>query len=207
MSRVLSFVHATNVRHLRRTVNGYQASCALEFELDLVRVYMDMESATFPVLEAGAASAGNSTADQGAHKLRQQEGLQAFLSTLFSAAVRAKRHACRQDRERVIRDAGFDPNLSSKWVVVSDGGKLVSSAADNGHSHSLLHQRLCRGTWSWELSLERESSGDETTCVGVAVNPVTNSCYEDSHQVSNLSVCRVNLPTFTVHTSRALRMN
>ncbi len=147
---------------------------------------MDMESANFPVLEEGAASRGDSTGNEVVHELGKQEGLQAFLSTLFSAAVRAKRQACRQDRERVVRDAGFDQNLSSKWVVVSDGGKLVSSAADNGHSHSLLHQRLCRGTWSWELSLERENSGDETTCVGVAVNPVTNSCYEDSHQVSTI---------------------
>lgn len=178
--------HERHSAKLRLVFYGCQASCALEFELDLVRVYMDMENASFLALEEGAASGGNSTGDKTAHKLGKQEGLQAFLSTLFAAAVRAKRQACRQDRERVIRDAGFDPNLSSKWVVVSDGGKLVSSAADNGHSHSLLHQRLCRGTWSWELSLERENSGDETTCVGVAVNPVTNSCYEDSHQVSTI---------------------
>lgn len=130
---------------------------------------------TGDVVEGGVAHGG----------LGRKEGLQAFVSTLLAAACRAKRQACRQDRERVIRDAGFDPALSSKWVVVSDGGQLVSSAADNGHSHSLLHQCLRRGTWSWELALERESSGDETTCVGVAVNPVTNSCYEDSHQVRN----------------------
>lgn len=114
--------------------------------------------------------------------LGQEKGLQALVSTLLSAACRAKRQACRQDRERVIRDAGFDQIMSSKWVVVSEGGQLVSSA-DSGHSHSLLHQCLRRGIWTWELALERESSGDETTCVGVAVNPVTNSCYEDSHQV------------------------
>ncbi|CAM9421469.1 unnamed protein product, partial [Sphacelaria rigidula] len=87
-----------------------------------------------------------------------------------------------QDRERVVRDAGFDPAMSSKWVFISEGGQLVSSA-DSGHSHSLVHQCLRRGTWSWTLGLERESSGDETTCVGVAVHPVINSCYEDSHQM------------------------
>lgn len=114
--------------------------------------------------------------------LGRDKGLQALVSTLLSAACRAKRQACRRDRERVIRDAGFDQMMSSKWVVVSEGGQLVSSA-DSGHSHSLLHQCLRRGIWTWELALERESSGDETTCIGVAVNPVTNSCYEDSHQV------------------------
>lgn len=164
-----------------------QASCALEFELDLVRVYMDMESAKTPRFQEGTAGEGDSTGDganeQVAQRLGQEDALQAFVSTLVSAACRAKRQACRQDRERVIRDAGFDATLSSKWVVVSEGGQLVSSAADNGHSHSLVQQCLRRGTWSWELALERESSGDETTCVGVAVNPVTNSCYEDSHQV------------------------
>lgn len=151
---------------------------------------MDMESKdiTAPSFEKGTTGEGDSTGDVArdhvAHGgLGREGGLQAFISTLLAAACRAKRQACRQDRERVIRDAGFDPALSSKWVVVSDGGQLVSSAADNGHSHSLLHQCLRRGTWSWELALERESSGDETTCVGVAVNPVTNSCYEDSHQV------------------------
>lgn len=152
---------------------------------------MDMESKsiTAPSLEGPTGegvSTGDAAREQEAHGgLGRKEGLQAFVSTLLAAACRAKRQACRQDRERVIRDAGFDPALSSKWVVVSDGGQLVSSAADNGHSHSLLHQCLRRGTWSWELALERESSGDETTCVGVAVNPVTNSCYEDSHQVGN----------------------
>lgn len=167
-----------------------QASCALEFELDLVRVYMDMESAKIPSLQEETAGEGDSTGgaarEHVAQRLGRKEALQAFVSTLLSAACRAKRQACRQDRERVIRDAGFDSTLSSKWVVVSEGGQLVSSAADNGHSHSLVHQCLRRGTWSWELALERESSGDETTCVGVAVNPVTNSCYEDSHQVINL---------------------
>lgn len=154
---------------------------------------MDMESRGIaaPSLEKEIAGEGVSTGDVGnkhvAHGgFGMKEGLQAFVSTLLAAACRAKRQACRQDRERIIRHAGFDPALSSKWVVVSDGGQLVSSAADNGHSHSLLHQCLRRGTWSWELALERESSGDETTCVGVAVNPVTNSCYEDSHQVGNL---------------------
>lgn len=165
-----------------------QASCALEFELDLVRVYMDMENAKTLSLEEGTAGKGDSTGDAANEQVSQsqEEALQAFVSTLLSAACRAKRQACRQDRERVIRDAGFDGTLSSKWVVVSEGGQLVSSAADNGHNHSLLHQCLRRGIWSWELALERESSGDETTCVGVAVNPVTNSCYEDSHQVCNL---------------------
>lgn len=178
---------------LRSPTNLLQASCALEFELDLVRVYMDMES-------KGIAAPGSedTTTDEGVSigvveaegvargGLGRKAGLQAFVSTLLAAACRAKRQACRQDRERVIRDAGFDPALSSKWVVVSDGGQLVSSAADNGHSHSLLRQCLRRGSWSWELALERESSGDETTCVGVAVNPVTNSCYEDSHQVGSV---------------------
>lgn len=117
-----------------------------------------------------------------AHCLGEGKALQGLLSTLVAAASRAKRQACRQDRERVIRDAGFDPAMSSKWVVISEGGQLVSSA-DSGHSHSLVHQCLRRGTWSWVMALERESSGDETTCVGVAVHPVTNSCYEDSHQV------------------------
>lgn len=171
---------------------SFQASCALEFELDLVRVYMDMESRNIaaPSLEDEPTSQGFTAGERVAEGVvlggvGRKEGLQAFVSTLLSAACRAKRQACRQDRERVIRDAGFDPALSSKWVVVSDEGQLVSSAADNGHSHSLLHQCLRRGTWSWELALERESRGDETTCVGVAVNPVTNSCYEDSHQVCN----------------------
>lgn len=167
-----------------------QASCALEFELDLVRVYMDMESSKSPTLQEGTAGIGGSMGDaareQVAQRLGQEEALQAFVSALLSAACRAKRQACRQDRERVIPDAGFDSTLSSKWVVVSEGGQLVSSAADNGHSHSLVHQCLRRGTWSWELALERESPGDETTCVGVAVNPVTNSCYEDSHQVMSI---------------------
>lgn len=177
-----------------------QASCALEFELDLVRVYMDMESAssaslsleegpmvwsdTDPIvaelqLDAPERLAGDHGGQQ---HLWQEKGLHALVSTLLSAACRAKRQACRQNRERVIREAGFDPVMSSKWVVISEGGQLVSSA-DSGHSHSLLHQCLRRGIWTWELALERESSGDETTCVGVAVNPVTNSCYEDSHQV------------------------
>lgn len=153
---------------------------------------MDMESKKFAASGSEkdttdeGVSTGNVLTEGGAHGgLGRKEGLQAFVTTLLAAACRAKRQACRQDRERVIRDAGFDPALSSKWVVVSDGGQLVSSAADNGHSHSLVHQCLRRGTWSWELALERESSGDETTCVGVAVNPVTNSCYEDSHQVGN----------------------
>lgn len=171
-----------------------QASCALEFELDLVRVYMDMENSSSPSLLEEEKCGGESTSgvarETQTDKLGRTEGLQAFVSTLLSAASRAKRQACRQDRERVIRDAAFDSALSSKWVVVSEAGQLVSSAADNGHSHSLLHQCLRRGTWSWELALERESSGDETTCVGVAVNPVTNSCYEDSHQVGNLHRCR-----------------
>lgn len=111
--------------------------------------------------------------------------LQAFVSTLVSAACRVKRQACRQDRERVISDAGFDPARSSRWVVISEGGQLVSSE-HSGHSHSLVHQCLRRGTWSWVLGLERESRGDETTCVGVAVHPVINSCYEDSHQVCSI---------------------
>lgn len=177
-----------------------QASCALEFELDLVRVYMDVESKAAdmerkatPSLVEGARDEGDTPTaaapENAVHGLGQQQGLQAFVSTLLLAAGRAKRQACRQDRERVIRDAGFDPGLSSRWVVVSEGGQLVSSAADSGHSHSLLQQCLRRGVWSWELSLERENSGDETTCVGVAVNPVTNSYYEDSHQVSDLHFC------------------
>ncbi|CAM9107710.1 unnamed protein product, partial [Ectocarpus fasciculatus] len=172
---------------LRALLGVCQASCALEFELDLVRVYMDMENSGSPSLLEEEKGGGESTSGAGSEtqtdKLGQTERLQAFVSTLLSAACRAKRQACRQDRERVVRDAAFDPALSSKWVVVSEEGQLVSSAADNGHSHSLLHQCLRRGTWSWELALERESSGDETTCVGVAVNPVTNSCYEDSHQM------------------------
>lgn len=170
--------------------NFCKASCALEFELDLVQVYMDMEDTELSSVKDGSAGKSDSPEDPSrsrmAHKLGQQNELQAFLSALSSAASRAKRRACRQDRERVISDAGFDPTLSSKWVVVSEEGQLVSSAADNGHSHSLVRQCLRRGTWSWELALERESSGDETTCVGVAVNPVTNSCYEDSHQASNI---------------------
>lgn len=175
------------MHQLSFTYEPLQASCALEFELDLVRVYMDMESKNIaaPGSERQATDKDASTGDAEAEGvgLGRKAGLQAFVTTLLAAACRAKRQACRQDRERVIRDAGFDSGLSSKWVVVSDGGQLVSSAADNGHSHSLLRQCLRRGTWSWELALERESSGDETTCVGVAVNPVTNSCYEDSHQV------------------------
>lgn len=115
-------------------------------------------------------------------------GLNTFISTLVSAACRVKRLACRQDRERVIRDAGFDPSMSSKWMVISEGGQLVSSA-EGGHSHSLVHQCLRRGVWSWILELERESSGDETTCVGVAVHPVINSRYEDSHQVGQHCEC------------------
>lgn len=170
-----------------------QASCALEFELDLVRVYMDIESAANPsFVEQGWKEGGTPTAtnrENAAHNLGQQQGLQAFVSTLLLAAGRAKRQACRQDRERIIRDAGFDAALSSRWVVVSECGQLVSSAADSGHSHSLLQQCLRRGVWSWELALERENSGDETTCVGVAVNPVTNSYYEDSHQVSDTVFC------------------
>ncbi|CAM9591597.1 unnamed protein product, partial [Scytosiphon promiscuus] len=175
---------------LRALLGVCQASCALEFELDLVRVYMDVENAEVPCLKEGSARRSESPEDASrahmAHKLGQQKELQAFVSVLLSAASRAKRRACRQDRVRVIRDAGFDPTLSSKRVDVSEEGQLVSSAADNGHSHSLIRQCLRGGTWSWELALERESSGDETTCVGVAVNPVTNSCYEDSHQASNL---------------------
>lgn len=150
---------------------------------------MDMENTERPSANWGSVcrrdSQENASRAHMARKLGRQKELQAFVSALLSAASRAKRRACRQDRERVIRDTGFDPALSSKWVVVSEEGQLVSSAADNGHSHSLVHQCLRRGTWSWELALERESSGDETTCVGVAVNPVTNSCYEDSHQASN----------------------
>lgn len=133
-------------------------------------------------LSQGGVSEGAVAKQEVATRSEREEGLQAFLSILLSAASRAKRQACRQDRERVIRDAGFDPALSSKRVVISEEGQLVSSA-DSGHSHSLFRQCLRRGIWSWELALERESSGDETTCVGVAVNPVTNSCYEDSLQV------------------------
>lgn len=115
--------------------------------------------------------------------LEARDELRDLVSTLGSAASRAKRRANRQDRERVIRDAGFDLAMSSKWVVISEGGQLVSSA-DNGNSHSLVRQCLRRGVWSWILGLERESNGDETTCVGVAVHPVTNSSYEESHQVN-----------------------
>lgn len=166
-----------------------QASCALEFELDLVRVYMDMESADAARVAPGIGKAETVDSETSSRSgggaactLRAEKELQSFVLTLVSAACRAKRQACRQDRERVVRDAGFDPTLSSKWVVISEGGQLVSSA-ESHHSHSLVHQCLRRGTWSWMLGLERESSGDETTCVGVAVHPVTNSCYEDSHQV------------------------
>lgn len=162
----------------------------MEFELDLVRVYMEMESSKHLAgSKQGAAERGEEVRPMDDKEVKgfcsDQEGkggLKAFVSTLLSAASRAKRLACRQDHERVIRDAGFDAALSSKWVVISERGQLVSSA-DSGYSHSLVHQCLRRGIWSWELSLERESSGDETTCVGVAVNPVANSCYEDSHQV------------------------
>lgn len=154
---------------------------------------MDIESATVSGsgrgAEAGAkvdrVSSKAAAKDMAACSLGREEGLQAFVSTLLSAACHAKRQACRHYRERVIQDAGFDRTLSSRWVVVSEGGQLVSSAADSSHSHSLLRQCLRRGIWSWEISLEREISGDETTCVGVAVNPVTNSCYEESHQVSS----------------------
>lgn len=172
-----------------------QASCALEFELDLVLVCINMErSSDFMVSRGGswrgkeACGGGNDEVDpspggEDSGKPRiGGEGLQEMVSTLLAAASRARLRASRQDRERVIRDAGFDPALSSKWVVITEGGQLVSSA-DSGHSHSLVRQCLRRGVWSWVLGLERESSGDETTCVGVAVNPVANSCYEDSHQV------------------------
>lgn len=167
----------------------------MEFELDLVRVYMEMESSKrLACSRQGAAEQGGEVRpmEDAVHEDKEakgfcseqegKDGLKAFVSTLLTAASRAKRLACRQDHERVIRDAGFDAALSSKWVVISERGQLVSSA-DSGYSHSLVHQCLRRGIWSWELSLERESSGDETTCVGVAVNPVANSCYEDSHQV------------------------
>lgn len=154
---------------------------------------MDMEGAAISGLEEGAGGEGENILRNGTQeavagdgvvkRLGREKRLQAFVSTLLLAACRARRQACRQDRQRVVQDAGFDPTMSSKWVVISEGGALVSSA-DSGHSHSLLHQCLRRGVWSWELALERESSGDETTCVGVAVNPVINSCYEDSHQVA-----------------------
>lgn len=154
---------------------------------------MDIETAATPGSAEGAWNEGGtptaSARENAVHSLGQQQGLQAFVSTLLLAAGRAKRQACRQDRERIIRDAGFDAALSSRWVVVSECGQLVSSAADSGHSHSLLQQCLRRGVWSWELALERENSGDETTCVGVAVNPVTNSYYEDSHQVNYIGFC------------------
>lgn len=179
-----------------------QASCALEFELDLVRVYMDMENAAAARAAPGVGksetidseTSSQSGKDAASSNAADKE-LDSFVSTLVSAACRAKRQACRQDREHVIRDAGFDPAMSSKWVVISEGGQLVSSA-ESHHSHSLVHQCLRRGTWSWMLGLERESSGDETTCVGVAVHPVSNSCYEDSHQVRAIGAFLI-LPSST----------
>lgn len=202
-TRNLKVSSSCNTRTPLSSFKILQASCALEFELDLVQVYMDMESAGTAGFGEGEwkrkySSGIPNTSQSGTpepaveenttRNLGQGKGLQAFVSTLLLAAGRAKRQACRQDRERVITDAGFDLDLSSKWVVISDAGQLVSSAVDSGHSHSLVHQCMRRGVWSWELALERESSGDETTCVGVAVNPVTNSCYEDSHQVSTSAV-------------------
>lgn len=161
---------------------------------------MDLESAAAArvarTTTGGAESVDSETSSQreasAAWTRGAGEELQQFISTLISAACRAKRQACRQDRERVVRDAGFDPAMSSKWVFISEGGQLVSSA-DSGHSHSLVHQCLRRGTWSWTLGLERESSGDETTCVGVAVHPVINSCYEDSHQVRAVNMFVIHL--------------
>lgn len=193
---VSSAIHRSPARASSRIT---QASCALEFELDLVRVYMDIERSNIPESQDNMKGEMDTSAAQvilhgegsrcseggeGSADFGRGQGLQALISTLLSAARRAKRLARRQEWERVvIADAAFDPALSSKWVVISESGQLVSSAADTDHSHSLLHQCLRRGTWSWELALEQESSGDETTCVGVAVNPVTNSCYENSHQV------------------------
>ncbi|CAM9156078.1 unnamed protein product, partial [Choristocarpus tenellus] len=112
-------------------------------------------------------------------------------------------------RKRVLPNdnAAFDKGMSSHCVDISEGG-MVATSGDNGHSHSLVSQCLNHGVWSWMIALDREDHCDETTCIGVAVHPVTNSNYENSHQmwmvrcyngetyccggVQNLSTCKIH---------------
>jgi hypothetical protein len=51
------------------------------------------------------------------------------------------------------------------------------------NSYSLLHNSLSSGVWQWEIAIERESADDETTCLGVALWPISWANYESSHEM------------------------
>ncbi|CAM9104396.1 unnamed protein product [Discosporangium mesarthrocarpum] len=194
---------------LRAMLGICQGSGALEFELDLVNVLMDIEDAGLPSCEMVWATEGSEAEGAGVCLLDSQtsqtsqasltgysstdglgevlfstkdkKGLQGFLSKLVSAAMQAKRLLSWQG-ERLVPDACFDKKKSSATVEIGTGGMVATSVASY-NCHALLHQCLQHGVWTWVMGLECERHHNEMTCLGVAVHPVTNSLYQTSREM------------------------
>jgi hypothetical protein len=54
--------------------------------------------------------------------------------------------------------------------------------------------------WQWEIAIERESADDETTCLGVALWPISWANYESSHEMWLVSTATVYISSLIAST-------
>jgi len=69
----------------------------------------------------------------------------------------------------------------SSGVTIDNGGKRVKSRG--GNEHALVNVGFKSGKGIWEFRLDEDSNGQECTCFGLGIKPVTRSNYDGSREL------------------------
>lgn len=80
--------------------------------------------------------------------------------------------------EEVIQDAIFDDSSIHNAQCEEEGKVVVSLSA--GESYALGSVQMMDGIWIWEIALLADSLSDESACLGVGKNPISDTNYESS---------------------------
>lgn len=84
------------------------------------------------------------------------------------------------NQERALTDVFFDQDHRSPECEIREGGLQLCCTVLDSNAYGLLSCVMDSGIWEWEFSIAQDEHGDETTCLGVGLRPVTDSCYTTS---------------------------
>ena len=76
-------------------------------------------------------------------------------------------------------DIGFDESSKSLEIIISEDGTAIGGTT-TGNSYGMLMCEMDSGIWEWEITVSKDTRGDETCCLGVARRPVVDCNYDST---------------------------
>ena len=69
-------------------------------------------------------------------------------------------------------------------TIELSNGNMTAHSSGGGNSYALLNRGFeGTGKYSWTVRVDVDNAGDEMTCIGAAMKPVTDASYEHSNEL------------------------